>query len=232
MLTAYQTAVENLLHDPANQFYSLTNVTAWINSARLQLAQDGECCRGLASFTTTAGQTSLALSAISGLPPGASQVIVPRILYYNGIPLESRPWEWFSEFYLNQPGAVDGAPTIWSQLIMGSTGDIYLAPPTTTGLTIYVDSVLLPINLATDADPELLPYPWTDAVPYYAAYLGFLSAQRTQDAQAMFTLYMTFARRGREITTPTTLPRNAPGDHGASAAAIKHTLSVPGRSAG
>lgn len=232
MLTAYQTAVENLLHDPSNQFFSLTNITTWINSARQQLAQDAECCRGVASFTTTAGQTVQALSAITSMPSGASQVVVPRILFYNGVPLEGRPWEWFSEFYLNQPGAVDGDPAVWSQLIIGSTGDIYFYPPATSGLTVYVDSVLLPIDLATDSDPELIPYPWTDAVPYFAAYLAFLSAQRTQDAQAMWQLYMAFARRGREITSPTTLPRNFPGDRGASASAIKKPLSLPGRSPG
>ena len=34
--------------------------------------------------------------------------------------------------------------------------------------------------MATDADPEVLPYFWTDAVPFYAAYYALLSAQTGQ----------------------------------------------------
>ena len=54
-----------------------------------------------------------------------------------------------------------------------------------------VDLTLVPDNLNDDDDPEPIPYPWTDAVPYWASMLALLQQQRGQDAQAMAQLFNT-----------------------------------------
>jgi len=56
-----------------------------------------------------------------------------------------------------------------------------------------------------DTDIEAIPYLWTDAVPYFAAYLALMSAQtnmRMEQAQRYFQLYQTFVQRARQAATP------------------------------
>jgi hypothetical protein len=68
--------------------------------------------------------------------------------------------------------------------------------------------VCFPITLASDSDPEAIPYLWTDAVPYFAAYLALLSAQsqaRQADAERMFSRYSEFLNRARRFATPSVL---------------------------
>ena len=43
--------------------------------------------------------------------------------------------------------------------------------------------------LLTVDDIEPIPYPWVDAVSYWAATLALLQQQRAQDAQAMAELF-------------------------------------------
>jgi hypothetical protein len=71
--------------------------------------------------------------------------------------------------------------------------------------TLQLDCACYPQALALDTDVEALSYLWTDAVPYFAAYLALLSAQtgqRTQQAQQMFALYEQFAARARQFANP------------------------------
>jgi hypothetical protein len=59
-----------------------------------------------------------------------------------------------------------------------------------------LDLTCIPENLLTDKDPECIPYPWTDAVVWWAAVLALLQQQRGQDADAMakaFNAEMPFA---------------------------------------
>jgi hypothetical protein len=87
-------------------------------------------------------------------------------------------------------------PGWWAQFNEGPIGSIYLAPIPTQALPMEVDLTCIPENLLTDNDPELIPYPWTDAVVWWAAVLAMLQQQRQQDAQAMavaFNAEMPFA---------------------------------------
>ena len=52
-----------------------------------------------------------------------------------------------------------------------------------------VDLTLIPQPLLTDRDIEPIPYPWQDAVAYWAAVMLLLQQQRAQDAQAMAQLF-------------------------------------------
>lgn len=51
-LTAYEQQTMRLLHDPSNQYYSLSDIDAFINIARRQLAIEGQCIRVLLSGGT------------------------------------------------------------------------------------------------------------------------------------------------------------------------------------
>ena len=66
----------------------------------------------------------------------------------------------------------------------------------TQSLPFEVDLTCIPEDLLTDNDPEPIPYPWNDAVIWWAAVLAMLQQQRQQDAQALavaFNAEMPFA---------------------------------------
>jgi hypothetical protein len=52
-----------------------------------------------------------------------------------------------------------------------------------------VDLTCIPENLLNDQDPEPIPYPWTDAVSYWAGVLCLMQQQRTADAQALAQVF-------------------------------------------
>jgi len=80
-------------------------------------------------------------------------------------------------------------PGWWSQLGLGTAGALYLAPIPAQRFPMEVDLTLIPTPLLTDRDIEPIPYPWQDAVAYWAAVLMLLQQQRAQDAQAMAQLF-------------------------------------------
>jgi hypothetical protein len=68
---------------------------------------------------------------------------------------------------------------------------------------------------------EAIPYPWTDSVPYFAAYWALMNTQREADAQLMvqrWIQFMTWA--GRQVSS-TVLPSFDPGGVSAALAASK-----------
>jgi hypothetical protein len=57
-----------------------------------------------------------------------------------------------------------------------------------------------------DTTVEAIPYPWTDAIPYYAAYLAASNAQRAQDASSNFGQYEVFMKRARAMSETPFIP--------------------------
>lgn len=66
---------------------------------------------------------------------------------------------------------------------------MYLYPLPNSLYQWEVDCLCLPIDLEDDEDFEALPDPWTDAVPFYAAWLSFLELQNYNSARAMYDMY-------------------------------------------
>ena len=63
MLTAYQQQTQRLLHDPNATYFSLSDITSYINIARGQIAMEGQCIRLLLSGGT--------ITSITGAPSGS-----------------------------------------------------------------------------------------------------------------------------------------------------------------
>jgi hypothetical protein len=220
VLNAYLAATQNLLQSPGapTTLYSTANITTWVNTARGQLAGEAECVRRIATVTTTVGTRNYNFSSITiGDTSVAGVLHVRRISYNVGTGqkwFRPRAWEWFDLFHLNNPVPVNGPPEVWSQYGQGSapsgtgsgaSGSFYLDPPPDLVYTLNCDCVCLPIALVDDTTVEALPYPWTDAVPYFAAYLALLSSQtsaRVADAERMFGYYTTFMQRARQFSNP------------------------------
>ena len=124
MLTAYETALQNLLQLPGapTTLYPTANLDSWINTARGQLAGEGECIRAIGTISTVIGQRNYNFSSISF---GTSSVTgiqgainVRRISYNSGTGTQwfaGRPWEWFDLLNLNNTAPVEGPPAVWAQ---------------------------------------------------------------------------------------------------------------------
>ena len=228
MLTLYETALTNLLQAPSSPTALIpsSQLQTYINIARLQLALDAECIRALGAFNTVIGTSGYNFSSVTFINPGISGVGAIQNLYVSigNNPIELRPWPWFLQYYSRF--ANTGVPTVASQQGQGALGTIVLYPTPDAIYNIEVDSVCFPINLVDDTTPEAIPYPWTDAVPFYAAWLAFMSLQRQADADRMFSRYKELAQRGRQESTSEVLPGNAQGGVGAAIAASKTTLTT------
>lgn len=223
MLNAYLTKTQRLLQNPPapTSLYSAADVTAAVNTSRGQLAGEAECIRVLGTIPTVVGQRAYNFSDITvGLAAvnGVRGVIhVRRIMYNIGDGqrwLTPRPWEWFDLYNLNNPVPVNSTPTTWAQYAQGSsgtstgsgaTGSFYLDPAPDDVLTLTCDCVCYPVDLADDTTVEAIPYLWTDAVPFFAAYYALLASQtsaRQADAERMFGHYQTFVERARRASNP------------------------------
>lgn len=226
MLTSYQTRTQQLLQNPAapSTLYDLTTVVnPSINTARGQLAGEGECVRYLGTLTTTVGQRNYNFSSIS--TGTASITGIGGIIHVNSIRfavgdgyqrLQPEQWPWFELYPLNNPVPVNGPPAYWTQYGQGGSGgnsitgigsgtlisgSFYLDPPPDLAYALTLDCVCYPQALSADADVEAIPYLWTDAIPYFAAYNVLLSSQtnaRMADALRYYELYKEFVSRARQ----------------------------------
>jgi len=240
-LFAYRQQVERLLQDTQQVLYNLADIDVYINDARVQIALAAECIRQPAQIAMVQGQQSYAFSsatftAAPTIPAGLGGVgnvrscmLVLATTNPQGQPgqkrIPIRAWEWFESYYLAVNVPTQGAPVISARLQPGLVGTLWFAPPPDAAYQINLDAVAYPAALATDADPEALPYPWTDAVPFFAAYLAYLSTQNADAAQKMWIEYSKFQQRGTQITTPTRTPYKYPGGMGAQEAMQKVPLT-------
>lgn len=226
MLTAYQNATAALLQNPPapNSLYATSLLTTYINTARGQLAGEAECIRIMGTLTVSEGVQTYPFTGVT-LPSsvGLKGVIHVRNIWYQvGTGqrlLRPRPFEWFSLYYLNTAAPGYGPPKAWAQYGQGAAaqtspnpvggGSLYIGPIPDINYAMLADTVCYPIPLVDDTTPEAIPYLWTDAVPYYAAYLALMSSQtgaRMQEAEAMFKEYQKFVMRARNAATPSVLP--------------------------
>lgn len=228
MLATYLAQVNRLLHNSSGTLYTTADLTSYINLARNQIAMEGECIKVITPLNTATGVDQLFYFDVT-LPSGQGLMAVYSVanIFVNGLMLEARSWPWFSNYYLQQLGG-SGVPSVWAQYQQGALGSAYLRPTPAGVYPMFLDTVCVPIGLATDSDVEAIPYPWQDCVQFFACYFAFLSAQRFKDAADMFGQYEFFARRARAMTTPTILPGNYEGGAGAKlASAMTPIMPIP-----
>jgi hypothetical protein len=116
------------------------------------------------------------LSAIGILSISASWGAMKPTLNYAS-------WGEFQAKYRAYNVGNNNYPEVWAQYGRGATGLIYLWPIPAQNVALEVDCICLPIDLVSDATVDVIPDPYSDAVPYYAAHLAYLNAQRKDDAE-------------------------------------------------
>lgn len=212
MLNTYIADTQDLLNDPNGQFFKLPRLISYINKARRRIAAASGCLRVVPAGTLTVpNQEIYPLAAFTALAqgalPGVESILFCRSIsigigghWQNGEivggswkPMWRRiPWSDFQARFRIYGRTFYGTisdPGWWAQLGEGAAAQIYLAPIPGMSNPMELDLTCIPAPLATDQDPEPIPYPWQDAVAYWAAVLCLLQQQRKDDATAMATLF-------------------------------------------
>ena len=220
------------LNDAGIATYNTADLTTYINLGRQQIAASGECIRAVGTLVTASGTQQYAFTSIAIGTSGATSggvltvrnINVPSASSGYG-PMQNRNFDWFTLFFIQSNASPStGRPNVWAQYGRGTAGQIYFNPTPAGAYTCTVDCVALPNNLALDSDVEALPYPWTDAVPWYAAYYAAVTAQNLDAAKMFLDKFDDYMHRAVASSTPSILPENFPGGMAARIAASKQSL--------
>lgn len=95
-------------------------------------------------------------------------------------------------------------PDVWAQYGQGVAGTMYLFPIPSQVAQMEWDCYCSVLDLSSGQTVDAIPEPFCEAVQYWAAHLGFLSAQRPADASQMESLFnseMLTARAGVSTAT-------------------------------
>jgi hypothetical protein len=97
-------------------------------------------------------------------------------------------------------------PTFASQFGQGTSGSFYVYPLPSQTYQYELDCFCMPLDLNTDTDVEIIPSPWTDAVPYMTCAYGMMALQNYNTAgfykgwyDEMVQRYSNYARPGRTV---------------------------------
>lgn len=143
--------------------------------------------------TLIAGQEVYNFSSFPLNVPGVSSVYAVRsvaILYDNYryiLPMYS--FTTYQAFVRQYPRQYMYVPTVATQFGQGAGGSLYFYPLPSQAYSFQADCSCIPMDLASDTDPEVIPQPWQDAVPYFAAYLAKLEAQDPNGARGYLELF-------------------------------------------
>lgn len=96
------------------------------------------------------------------------------------------------------------APFFCAQFGLGTTGSYYLYPQPSQPYQLEWDCQCLPSDLTDDLGYEALPQPFTDAVPFMAAYFGFLELQNMNAAKFYLDQFDMWLRRHQQYVKPGT----------------------------
>lgn len=212
-LSTYLSNTQLLLQNPnaPATLYSSGNLTTFINEARVQIAGVSESIRSTGTLSTTSGTRSYSLSAFTLSPSsgitGAFNINQMQVAVGGGYQwMRPRQYQWLFLFRLSAIVPNSGQPAEWAIFQQGINATFVVDPVPNSTYTLSADLICYPQDLASSSDPEAIPYPWTDCVPYYAAYMALLAAQRTTDADNMFQRYQMFENRARRMSTPQVMP--------------------------
>lgn len=199
-----------LLNDTNFEVFNEEDILRYVNMARGQIAGQAECVRIYTTLPVTGAAQQYPFSAIV-VPAnvGVQGYLHVRQISYAVASgqklLHSRSFPWFNSFILGQPVPKAGPPSAWSQFGQGVLGSIFFNL-LDQAYTLSLDCVAYPIDLVDDSTVDAIPYSWTDAVPFFAAYFAALTIGDSDRAKALYGEYEKFSGLGRNAATPSVLP--------------------------
>lgn len=146
---------------------------------------------------TVANQEVYPFSAVNPLVQATSGVA--SILVVQGVSISwgqgMKPtlftWDWgsFQAQLRSYSFGLTGYPSTAAQFGQGVGGSIYLWPIPSGVYAMDWDCICLPVDLVSDSTPEAIPYPWTDAIAYFAAGLCFDNSRQGQNSDRFYQRY-------------------------------------------
>lgn len=117
------------------------------------------------------------------------------------------PFSWYQAKIRNYPNTqFQYVPSFFTQFAQGNSGSIFFYPLPSQQYQLELDCLCLPSDLIDDQSFDVLPKPWTDAVPFYAAHLAFLELQNLNASAAYLKMYearalsySNYTRIGRQL---------------------------------
>ena len=193
VLSQYVLAVQRLLHDTNAQYWSVSELTDYINEARNRVCKDTRCLRQQATgINLNFNQEQYPLPSIQAQLPsyltGYTIVDVMGINIYWGdtrIKLAFLPWTRFDvqfRYWTN----MQSRPVCYSK--QGIT-NIFIGPIPDQLYVSDWDCSLIPPALTSDASPEPIAEPFTGPIKYYAAYLAKFREQSMGEAELFRKMY-------------------------------------------
>ena len=173
------------MHDSTNVYWSIPELTDYINTARLRVVADTGCNRQLQTVTLTQGQETYAYAA-TPLGVNTFDVLNLTILWGNlRVPCTYMP---FTEFNLKMRAwqVYQSRPVAFT-VYGGNT--VYVGPiPDQTYLSEW-DTVVSPNLLIYPYDQDTIFFPFSDPIPFYAAYLAKYKEQSVEEANRFLQTY-------------------------------------------
>ena len=185
-LQSYITQVQQLLHDPNANMWSVSELTTYINDGRNRIAQDAKCLRQLATtINLTAGQelynvaTAVAAASVPIINPVVD--VMGITLYWGNSRFKMNYWAFtpfdaqFRAWQLYQ-----SRPVAFTR--MGSL-NIYVGPIPDQNYITDWDVAVYPTPMALTTDVETIPQPFQDPVQYWAAFRAKFKEQSLGEAK-------------------------------------------------
>ena len=203
----YITQTRRLLHDGSAQFWTDAELIDYINAGRNAVVSDTGCNRILQSYSLIANQEVYSYVA---LPQGTSTIDVINITILWGTQRVPLDYMAFTEFNAKLRGwqTFVSRPTVFTTY---GNQSVMIGPVPDQVYPAEFDTVVLPFQMAANVlTPDTLMYPFTDAVPYYAASQAKEKTQDKTEAaefmqqygqKALRAIKSSFTRRLRSATT-------------------------------
>lgn len=189
-LSDYLSRTQRLLHDPNEDFWSISDLTDYINQARQQVAIDTQCLRKVVTYPLTTNVSSYdAADVLASVDSQRSVLAIVDIFWiwsteriklrnmsYTDLNVVARPWTNLQSYLIG-----------WAR--MGQTG-VVIGPIPDQSYSTEWDLLYAPVDLVSSTDTELdLAVPQTIPVPYYASYLARMYEEDEKRAQQAMNLY-------------------------------------------
>ncbi len=199
--------------------FTLTNVgTGYVNPT--VTLSGGGGTNATASFTLTSfvkvvpGQEVYTFASVDPIVaanfPGVGNIIAVQsaaVSWGSWKPtMRQMGWSSFQAYCRAWNVGQENYPTVWSQYGQGEAGSIYIFPIPAITAQMDLDCFCHPIDLASDSDVEAIPRPFTEAIPFYAAYLAYLSIQNADMAENMWQIYRRQMAEARTFASPPVVP--------------------------
>ena len=161
-------------------------------------------------FSTVVGQETYAYPTAAWVSQGYQQVVQVKsisvnwggVLGTNNLQLEKASFTNYNAILGYYGQNLLSQPAVWVQY--GTY--VKMRPIPSAAYPMQWDCICQPIVLANDSDPEVIPYPFSNAVKYYAAYLALLQSQREKDAENMMKRYERSFLNSRASVARTIVP--------------------------